>query len=493
MNGAKLTDLFAWEWTRTGRSPLMWTVLAVLAAAFVWGAQSGASLHRSQGEAQQRAMAEQTAWYDSVKQRARAYAARGAEVPYWQDPTNVAGFSRYFLFAQSFKPHLASSVLAVGVSDLAPSRQRVRLETPFGVEPSYDFEHPRGLAIGRFDLAFAVVYLLPIGLVLIFGLLGTYERDLGVLRLVAAQPVSPRTWLGSRVLAILAWVLPAIILALIVAVALTGAPIANMVPELFGASALICAYTLFWAALAFLILSFWASASATLGALTAVWVALCIGVPLAAQSVLGLFAPARPGVFEVDALRRVNDQLNAERDDIITATFLARPDLRDHLDMVEKIDYSTRWTFLAPELERRLLADRERTRRSRDATDSASRIAAVIAPPLAVQTGLGVLAGTDAARHRSFEQQTRAYQLELRQIIYGKVQREISHPTPRPAGTQGRLNLTEFDFLPAFQLREMTWANRVSTGLHFALWPLLFAAGLALIAVRRLRRWPTGL
>ncbi|MGO4781721.1 hypothetical protein AB4084_40165, partial [Lysobacter sp. 2RAB21] len=75
-----------------------------------------------------------------------------ASVPYWQDPTDIAGFSRYFLRAHSYKPNLPLSPLAVGGSDLMPSRLPVKLETPFGVEPAYDFENPRGLGLGRFDL-----------------------------------------------------------------------------------------------------------------------------------------------------------------------------------------------------------------------------------------------------------------------------------------------------------------------------------------------------
>ncbi|RDZ26095.1 hypothetical protein [Lysobacter silvisoli] len=165
--------LLRWELRQVGRSRLLWLVLGLLALAMLWGADSGAALHRAQDAAIAQARAADRAWLEQTRERARGYAQPAAEpLPYWQDPTDVAGYSRYFLRAQAYKPNLPSSPLAVGASDLLPTRLPVKLETPFGVEPVYDFEPPRSLGLGRFDLGFVLAYLLPVATILLAALLG---------------------------------------------------------------------------------------------------------------------------------------------------------------------------------------------------------------------------------------------------------------------------------------------------------------------------------
>ena len=211
MNNVKFNDLLRWDLHQALRSRLLWFVVAIMAAAFIWGALNSARMHSAQTQALTNALSYEQQWLTDLRSRAEQYRVQApTPLPYWQDPTDVAGFSQYFLFKHSLKPHLPSSPLAIGVSDLLPPRLPVKLSTPFGVEASYDFQNPRSLALGQFDLAFAVVYLLPVALILLFGLMATYERDRGVLRLIAAQAVSPRLWLMARVAAITVVVLPSL-------------------------------------------------------------------------------------------------------------------------------------------------------------------------------------------------------------------------------------------------------------------------------------------
>ena len=137
-------------------------------------------------------------------------------VPYWQDPTGASGFSRYFLRRFAAKPHLPLSVLAVGQSDLQPYAVPLRLETLFGGDRVYDFEPPRALATGRFDLSFVLVFVLPLGLGLAVAAIGAHERDHGILPLVAAQSVSARRWWFARVSALATVLVPGMIVAVVV-------------------------------------------------------------------------------------------------------------------------------------------------------------------------------------------------------------------------------------------------------------------------------------
>lgn len=489
------STLFAWELRHVGRGRLLWMVIGLLTAAMLWGAHSGAALHRAQDAAIERSRAADARWGEQIRERARRYAEPAEQrVPYWQDPTDVAGFSRYFLRAHSYKPNLPLSPLAVGGSDLMPTRLPVKLETAFGVEPAYDFENPRGLGLGRFDLGFVLVYLLPVAVIVLIGLLATFERDHGMLRLIAAQRVGPRAWLGARVAAIVAWLTPATLALAAAALIVAGADLSAALPELFASAALVVAYLWFWAALGFVVVSAWPSAAGAISLMSAWWALLAIGLPLLGSALAQRVGDAPAPVVYVDAQRRANDAIAGERDAIVAAAFRADPALAGSMEKIASIDYATRLSFLSPELERRLHALQARQERARDLRERVSQAAGLVSPPLAMEQGLSVLAGTDAPRHRRFEQSTRSYQLRLREWFYPRIRHQIAAPTPRPvADSYGRMNFAEFDAIPAYAGTERSAGSRAAAAMPAAAWLALLAAALCGLALHRLRRWPTDL
>jgi len=495
MTHVSFAAVYGWELRHTCRSPLLWAIVAVLLLSFAWGAHNAAHLHRLQNEAQANARRLEQEWDAGVRAKAEEYRVSASQpLPYWQDPTDIAGFSQYFLFKHSVKPHLPASPLAAGVSDLLPSRLRVKLPTPFALDSSYDFHNPRALALGPFDLAFAIVYLLPVALILAFGLLGTFERDRGVLRLIAAQSVAPATWMGARVGAVATVMLPAIWISLLIALAAAGVPLLAAAPEMIAALLLVGAYALFWMALNYWVLSRWPRAPEAVGALVVVWAMLVIGVPLIANSALSLLAPGTSAAEYVDAKRRIDDQVQADGDDIVAAAFKATPALANLVDRMSSIDYATRLTFIAPENERRLAALKARSDAARWVQDRAATWISLVTPPMGVETALMRLAGTDLQRHRDFEQQTREYQLQLRSYLYPLIHAQIVTPTPRPAPqSYGRFSFTDYESVPSFQMRAESSAARVASAVPITVWLCVLAVLMAVAAVRRSRRWPKDL
>ncbi|WP_129790673.1 DUF3526 domain-containing protein [Sphingosinicella sp. CPCC 101087] len=494
MSGPRFRDLFAWEWRQVGRSPLLWAVLLILSASFVWGALNTAVLHSAQTAALERARQADAAFHASAVERARAYrapvTASAGPVAYWQDPTNVAGYSEYFVRKSALKPHLPLSPLAAGVSDLAPSRLEIKLNTPFGFLDTYDFENPRGLALGRFDLAFAIVFLLPIGLLLLFALLVTFERDRDMLRLVAAQATGPRAWIGARMAAILAWSVPATVLAMIAALGIAGVPLGAVVVSLAVAVLVTVLYMLFWSGVALAVLARQPGAGAALGSFAAIWAALTIGLPLAGSAVAGMIDPVPSAIGYVDAQRRISDEINRERDAILAAALTGRPDLRPFADRAATLDYATRLSFLVPETERRLSQLRIAIQDHRARQEMVAHIAGFAIPTLGVEAAFAMLAGTDPTRQRAFEMQARDYQLRLREIVHPLVQREITQPpAPPDRETRGRLNLAEPLTLPEFALADRSAAERIGQVLPFLFWLSLLALLCIAFGLGRIRKW----
>lgn len=489
----RFVDLFVWEWRQAGRAPLLWTILLVLSASFIWGALNTAWLHRDQTASIAQAMSDLSEKEAADRALARHFrepvSADKGPVAYWQDPTNVAGYSEYFVRRIAAKPHLPASPLAAGVSDLAPSRLEIKLNTPFGFSDTYDFQNPRGLSLGRFDLAFAIVFLAPAALILLCCLLGTAEKDRGMLRLVASQSVGAATWVGTRLLAILAWVLPIAALSLVLALALAGVPLAALA-AIAAATVLLSAYLLFWGAVAFLVLAVQPTASAALSLLTAIWAVVTIGAPIAIGAALSIVDPAPSPVRFIDAQRRVTDAVQVDRDAIITRAVARKLELHDLGRPIESLDHATRLSFLVPEIERRLAplrlaADDHRLRQAQ-----AASMVSLALPSIGVEIALARLAGVDTERHSAFEAQARAYQLRLRSQVHPLVQAQMLLP-PQPAtrATRGSLSLAEPLALPAFAFKEPSGSSPITNALLYGLWLGVAAPVLALIATRRAKTW----
>ena len=62
-------DLLRWELRQLGRSRLLWTLLALLGAAMLWGAHNGAALHRAQDAAIERSRASDAAWAAQIRKK----------------------------------------------------------------------------------------------------------------------------------------------------------------------------------------------------------------------------------------------------------------------------------------------------------------------------------------------------------------------------------------------------------------------------------------
>lgn len=485
--------LFVWEWRQAARQPLLWAVLALLLGAFCAGARSAGRLQQVQHAAQVQQQRSDADWDRDVVARMRDYARPAdAPAPYWQDPTDIAGYSRYQLREHAAKPALPLGMLSVGNGDLLPTRWPMKLETPFGIEPAYDFEAPRQLALGRFDLGFAVAQLMPLLIFALVVLLATFERDSGMLRLIAAQPVSPAQWLRLRVLGIAAWLLPGIAVCLTLALLAAGADLAAAWPEFRAALALVLVYAASCIALAYFVVAAWPGAAGALGLLLALWLFFAQALPVLAALLLDAAADSPSRTLYIDALRRAEQHIAATRDELLREQFAVRADLAGQESRIGQLDYATRLTFLAPLLEHALADwqagfDAARERRMR-----ASDVLGFVAPPMGVESALSQLAGTDLARHVRYEQAVRAHQQRLRDWFYPRVQAQISAPTPRPPRSYARANFTldEQAQIPRFAVPAESGAARARGVAPLVLWLLAASLVLTIAAQRRSRRWP---
>lgn len=296
------------------------------------------------------------------------------------------------------------AALSIGQAEAYPYAARmIPLENITMFDPfKLDVDNPAVRAAGRFDLAFVIVFALP--LVLLAGTfdLWSRERERGVAAMVLSQPVAPLALLAGKALArAIVMLVPAtaIVLAALITVG------ARQPLGLLATGLVVLAYGLFWIALATLINVFARRSTEAALAGGAAWLAIVVLAPALALAAANVASPA-PSELRFSAA--YTQQSRAIR----TEQRLAREALGPEVivDPAPKIPNRIRRFFtertiedlrLAPLIDAQLQARAER-RRVLDALR-------LVLPSVATQDALDRIAGSDADRAVAFQDQSMAF------------------------------------------------------------------------------------
>ena len=328
-----------------------------------------------------------------------------------------------------------------------------------------DVGSPAVRAAGRFDLAFVIVFLLPLVILAASYDLWSRERESGVVAMVLSQPVAAGSLITMKLLARgVVVVLPSTAIILAVAV-WAGAR------EPIGIAALaltILAYGGFWLAVALIIsLVVHRSTEAAIAA-GAVWLLAVVMAPSLSLAAVDLVAPAPSEMrFTTDLKARVNEITRRQRLYREANPPPARtpaPRIPDRMR-----DYYADLVALDDEIAPMIAAHQE----AKDARRSVLDALRLFLPSVAVQDALDRIAGSDADRALAFENQARAAQLELRQLLESYLDRDAL-VTP-----------AEYDNAPSLRFRETNGAFQAGVLLDLA--ALLITTILILIAAYALR------
>jgi len=297
-----------------------------------------------------------------------------------------------------------------------------------------DIGSPTVRAAGRFDLAFVVVFLLPLVILATTFDLWSRERERGVAAMVLSQPVGVGPLIAAKALARgLVVLLPSTAVILAVA-AWAGAR------EPIGLTALalaVLAYGGFWLAVAAIISLVARRSTEAAIAAGAVWLLVVVMAPSLTLAAVDLTTPApsemrfatnlKARITEITERQRLHREANP------TPVRMPAPTIPDRLRGV----YADR-VALDREVAPMIAAHHQ----ARDARRHLLDTVRFFLPSVAIQDALDRIAGSDADRALAFENQARAAQSELRLIYKGYLDRDAL------------VTLTEYDNMPGFRFRE---------------------------------------
>ncbi|MGH8611916.1 MAG: DUF3526 domain-containing protein [Gammaproteobacteria bacterium] len=452
---------------------LLYALIVLFAVLIAYGLWNGERWVQFQNQAIAAAHQEEAAAVTRAKQQAERIRLGQEKPRWWSSASDLRGFLWYHLVSYAVKPPAPLSVLAIGQSDLYPYLLKVDTGARAGFTTDYETANPRKLLLGPFDLAFVIIYLLPLFILALSYDLLAGEKESGVLSLLAAQPVSLLKIVLSKIGFRLGFILLLIGGLLGAALVVTG--FGNRAPDLLwrllGCFGVVAAYATFWFFLAMLVIAYGGRSATNALAVAALWLVAVVLVPAVVNLWITTAYPLPSRTDYVKKLRDTGDEIFQQEAQITERFFADHPELKP-----QKAEESEAgWVIGEMERDRRLQAvESEFTAQLQRQQDLAEQLK-FLSPALLVHSAFLELTGTGLARHRQFLAQVDAYHAELQGYFNPKL-------------IKGEYAFSGYDQIPRFHYREEPahdLAQRLGADMLALLIPALLAALLAGLALRR--------
>lgn len=191
-----------------------------------------------------------------------------------------AFMGEYFSRPMIWKEPQALQGLTIGQSDNQPFFYNMWVSSKVYNNKLFELRNPAKLKAGNFDLAFVIIYLLPLLLIAYCYAILAADKESGVAKLLLAQGVSTHKILWSRLCFRAVLVLS---LAFIVSIAGFAVNGVNNITSIAGWLGTTTCYLLFWVAVCCLFVSLQKSTGVTALLLVSSWVVLLLVVPAGIQ------------------------------------------------------------------------------------------------------------------------------------------------------------------------------------------------------------------
>jgi len=300
--------------------------------------------------------------------------------------------------------------LAVGEADLRPDQATItavgRASDMFRF---YQVDNPALLALGRFDLAFVVVYLLPLMILGMSYSVLSADRESGALGLLLAQPLTAgqvawariglrTTLVGGAVLlgGLLAWLVFA------------PRPLdSQAVPRLMLWSAVVTGYCAFWGCVAGLVAARNASSDRNALVLLLAWAVITLLLPSAITLAAQTLSPTPSRMEYVTAARAAENEANARGRQLVQGYLLDHPEL-EATEQSAVAPFIKTFVLVQQRVEAAVAPVTERFDARLQRQQQIGAALSYLSPASLAQATLTEIAGSSFARHRRFESEARA-------------------------------------------------------------------------------------
>ena len=365
---------------------------------------------------------------------------------------------------------------AIGQADFLPFTGEVSLrKANIKLFSKYEFDDPVSLALGAFDLSKAVIFILPLLLVVLaFDVLSS-DRDSNRLGLTLAQGVNLRSFFWRRL-----FIRGGVILAITIIVStvmfivqtneFTSERLSMYAIWLVG----VTLYALFWMAIISFVASRNRKGETNVITLLILWAGFTLIVPAAATSVTETIYPTPSRLSYMAEAREMENEAGLEIADIANRYLLDHPELSVTSDSEMPAFLRTGFlvTSTMDEATSPILEEFEKTAAAREKTLGLLKY---ISPAITTHILFNDVAGTSSSRHSEYQKAVRDFKNQYAERV-----------GPLIMANQ-RLGESDFNNIPTFHFPKQSVGNVLSQNFGSLLFLLIISGLLMFMADRRVR------
>ena len=321
---------------------------------------------------------------------------------------------------------------------------------------------PIQLLFGSFDIAFVIVYLLPLIVIAFSYNILSEEREKGALRLLASQPISIRTWVLQKTGIRMFWI------SIMVSFSIAVTFLVNEGTSLNGFIVLLAtsvAYMLFWFSLAFAVNIQVGKSAQNAFVLLGFWILFVLIVPSVINQVSDVLYPVPSRSQLINEMREHKSEAEKKQDQILDNF------LRDHPEYAINDDAKSKSFWHSYMASQKIVNEELQPLLSEFDTSLTERQKWVnnlqwLSPAILVQQDLNTRAGTSKADYENYRQQilnfSNAWRAYFMPMLYNNK----------------KLTSSDFLKLPTFEYKADK--NIIN---NYRLWGVLFLTAIIFIIV----------
>jgi len=286
----KSLNIFMYEWKHFIRNPFKIVAVLLFVIAGIYGLHNGQDLYQNQ-------MAEIEKIQEKVEEEKQKYLTQYEEGKLtdedrpWID-MGTPFWAIWWTPTYHFKTPSPAMVYSIGQAEQYGFYKRVTFwASPYDADMAEEIANPERLQTGTLDFAFALLFLLPLLLLILLYNIKSAEAEQGFLPLIEVQTASKNSWLPAR-MAFYFLLVAVVTLVLLV----YGAMLTDVFTTAGGAFGQMLIYSLlylvFWSLIFFFILKKGKSILGNTLQMVGVWLLFAFVVPASVHQIVSIAKPA---------------------------------------------------------------------------------------------------------------------------------------------------------------------------------------------------------
>lgn len=384
------------------------------------------------------------------------------DIPYWKLPSEpmTIGYRHPRLAIMQPK---TLSFLSTGQSDMYTHFKSPKV---YGNNFALDYSemvNPVQLLFGNFDLAFVIIYILPLLIIAFTFNVLSKEKELGTLRLLGAQPISVTNWLLQKMgIRFIIFTIITLI-TLYSTIAIFSADAFGKTGGIISLSLIVTGYILFWFVVSAIVNIKINNSSKNALTLIGVWLLIVMVIPATINQIGSSLYPTPSRLKMINEIRQIKKENEEKQDEIMNDYLRNHPELAKESDK-EKFGF---WhNYFASE---KIMKEKTQPLLAKYDTQLQKQqnligLCKYISPTILMQQSLNNIAGTSERHYNDYKKQVFEFSNEWRNYFVPMLFKEQ------------KFTKKNYEEMPRFNYR-----NRIESNTLLNLLTIILISGLVFI------------